>query len=90
MWELNSDEANVCSKCGTILVKQRSSFMEMRHHRHRAGAGALMAGLIIIILGFIFLISDVWNINIPWWPLVIIAVGVWLVARSVMRQRKYR
>ncbi|MCX8150819.1 MAG: hypothetical protein N3D85_04900 [Candidatus Bathyarchaeota archaeon] len=86
--QLNPDEANFCVKCGATLIKHSKVLRETRYHRHGSGTGALIAGLIIIIIGFSFLISDVWNIHIPWWPLAIIAVGMWLLVRAVMRQRR--
>ena len=86
--KLNPEDANICVKCGATLIKHSSGFMETRHHRQGTGTGALIAGVIIIIIGFSFLISEVYNINIPWWPLAIIAVGIWFLARAVMRQQR--
>ncbi len=98
---LNSDDANVCVKCGAPLNSGTGSetgpYWKHRHqhegdyHYHRGGGGiaGLVIGIIIIVVGLSFLLSDVYGVSIPWWPMVIIIVGIWLLVRAVMWRRRY-
>lgn len=52
---------------------------------------ALIGGIILILLGLVFLLE---NFNIvpgsitDWWPVVVIGAGVWLLAQSFRRGRQ--
>ncbi|MCS7115401.1 MAG: zinc ribbon domain-containing protein [Nitrososphaerota archaeon] len=43
----------------------------------------LVFGIIIIIVGFSFLLRELYGISVPWWPLVIIIFGVLIVAGAI-------
>ncbi|MBD3382002.1 MAG: PspC domain-containing protein [candidate division Zixibacteria bacterium] len=51
----------------------------------RGDVNKYLPGLILIILGFVFLLSQIWN----WfsfayiWPIIIIAIGVFLIYRAM-------
>ena len=96
---LNNDAANVCSKCGAPLnadQEQTGPAWRRRHnegeyHRyHGRGGGipALIIGVIIIVIGLSFLLSEVYGVSIPWWPIIVIVIGVWLIARAAMWRRR--
>jgi hypothetical protein len=96
---LNNDIANVCSKCGAPLNagqegagpywrRRRYEGEYYRHHGRGGGITALIIGLIIIVIGLSFLYSEVYGVSIPWWPIIVIIIGVWLIARAVMGRRK--
>lgn len=48
----------------------------------------MIFSVIIIVIGLSFLLSAVYGVSIPWWPIIIIIVGVWLIARAVMWRRR--
>jgi hypothetical protein len=96
---LNNDNANVCSKCGAPLNaeqegvgpywrRRRYEGEYYRHHERSGGITALIIGLIIIVIGFSFLYSEVYGVSIPWWPIIVIIIGVWLIARAAMWRRR--
>jgi hypothetical protein len=97
---LNSDSTTVCSKCGAPLIAgQAETGPQWRHRRYsgeyyehtRRGGGiaALIIGIIIIFVGLVFLVEPTYNISLPWWPIIIIIVDVWLLLRAVLWRRRY-
>jgi uncharacterized membrane protein YvbJ len=100
---LNSDEATVCSNCGAPLhgaATQSTPYGRQRRReeayydypRRGGGFAALAVGLIIVLVGLSILTADVYHVNIPWGPIVIIFVGVLILiaglrARSRWSQR---
>ncbi len=89
----NPDEAQVCSKCGAQLYTTGES----RHYRRmenecfglpRGGMIAgIVVGLIIILAGASFLVQQVYRIDIPWFPIVIIIFGVLILAGALYGRR---
>jgi hypothetical protein len=51
------------------------------------GKGSLIFGLILICIGSLFLMQNwygldwVWSVLATWWPLALIALGLWKVIR---------
>lgn len=94
---LNSDDATVCVKCEASLKAAEAADQHWRHTHHherdyrRGGGGiaALIIGIIVIVIGTSFLISEVYGVSIPWWPIVVIIVGVWLLLRAVIWRQRY-
>jgi len=94
---LNSEENKTCSKCGASLNSSGETNHHWRENRknargQRSGSGGfagLLIGLIIIVIGSSFLLSEIYNVSIPWWPLVIIIVGIWLLIRAIIWRRRY-
>ena len=99
---LNADDATVCAKCGAPLhgAKEESSpywrHRYMRHEedyrywRRRGAIATLILGLIIIFIGFLYLLEAVYHMPIPWWPIILILLGIYILARGIMRTRRYR
>jgi uncharacterized membrane protein YvbJ len=93
---LNPDEATICSKCRAPLnsTNEPSDYWRQNHKREReyrrknGGFSGLLIGLIIIVIGLSFLLSEIYGISIPWWPLAIIIVGIWLLIRAVIWRRR--
>jgi uncharacterized membrane protein YvbJ len=100
---LNPDDANVCSKCGAPLnagQEEARPYWRHRHHRDeyyghaRTGGGGLATlfiGIIIIVVGLTFLLSQVYAIPLNWsslWAIIIIFVGVWLLIRAFLWRRR--
>jgi uncharacterized membrane protein YvbJ len=99
---LNADDATVCVQCGASLygAKEESSpywrHRYMRHEedyrywRRRGAIATLILGLIIIFIGFLYLLEAVYHMLIPWWPIILILLGIYILARGIMRTRRYR
>ena len=100
---LNADDATVCAKCGAPLhgAKEESSpYWRHRHmryegeyygyYRRRGALATLILGIIIIFIGFLYLWSVLSGTSIPWWPIILILLGVYILARGIMRSRRYR
>jgi uncharacterized membrane protein YvbJ len=95
---LNSDDAEICVKCGAALYTGREETRAYWRHRReeyygRAARGgsiaALMIGVIIISIGLVFLVEQTFNIDLHWWPIIVVIVGVWLLVRAVLWRRRY-
>jgi hypothetical protein len=98
----NPDDANVCSKCGASLHpagmrEEWDPYWRHRHYRDEyyvrrgGGWGALLMGIIIIVVGLTLLLSQVYSISInwsAWWAIVIIIVGLWLILMAARRSRR--
>jgi predicted amidophosphoribosyltransferase len=97
----NTDDARICSNCGAALYTQEETsdyqtpYYYRRHryyareHRHRGfPLGALLAGAIIIIIGMAFLIEQTYNVDVVWWPFIIVVVGIGFLIRSVLWHRR--
>jgi len=97
---LNSDDASVCSNCGAPLhgarvesspyTRHRRWEEEYRDYPRRSGAFAALAmGLIIILAGFSILLSDVYNINIPWGSIFLVFVGVLMIVAGLRARSRW-
>jgi len=74
------------SNSGTSYLDRRERRRELKrelrelHGYHHHG---LVGGLILVLVGCIFLAGNFFNVNIAqWWPLIPIAVGVALLSRA--------
>jgi ribosomal protein L40E len=100
---LNSDEATVCSNCGAPLrparvetrreMRRRLRREEYEHRPRRGGAIAVLAiGLIFLLWGFSILVANVYGIDIPWGPILLVLIGLFIIiaglrARNRMSRR---
>jgi ribosomal protein L40E len=93
---LNSDDAIVCNQCGMTLrdsPKQTNAHWAQRQtdgsYNRRGGSRAtLFFGIIIIVAGLAVLLSELYGFAIPWWPIILIFVGLWLLIAGIRRSRK--
>ena len=95
----NADSATVCVQCGAPLhgasSEGRPYMGRVRYERkygfHRRGTPlvGLIIGVIVIFIGLSFLLRE-FDIFIPWWEIILILFGIYLVARwfSVWNRRK--
>ena len=97
---LNSDDASVCSNCGSPLHGTRVESSPYTRHRRweeeygdyhrRSGAFAMLAiGLIIILMGFSILLSDVYDINIPWGAVFLVFIGVLIIVAGLRARSRW-
>jgi hypothetical protein len=95
----NVDGASVCVNCGAPLYGTAEERPYRRYGRHegeyyyyRRHGGALagiILGLIIILIGFSFLVQQVYNISIPWWEIILIFFGIYIIARAALWHRRF-
>jgi hypothetical protein len=98
---LNTDDANVCIKCGSPLHgattetnygpywRRRRYEGEYYHYRGRTGIGVLVFGVIIILIGLSVLFSEVYGFNFPWWPTILILIGIWILFVGLRRSWRH-
>ena len=97
----NAEGATVCVNCGAPLygtsAKGRSYWGHRRYegeyygfHRRSGALATLIIGIVIVFIGFSFLLSETFNIRIPWWEIILILFGVWFIARAVMWTKRRR
>lgn len=94
----HADDATVCVNCGAPLYgassKGKSYVRYGRYEREgfpRRGKPiwGIIIGLIIIFAGFSLLLSELYNIDIPWVPILLILFGVYILVRFFqMRSRR--
>lgn len=96
----NDDKATNCSNCGAPLysVGERYPGSEREHYRRvenecfglpngRAIAG-IVFGAIIILIGLTFFLQATYNININFWPFILVIIGILIVAGALYGRRK--
>jgi uncharacterized membrane protein YvbJ len=86
----NADDAAVCVNCGAPLHGASSESKpyvgRVRYERefgsHRRGGPivGLIIGVIVIFIGLSLLLEQ-YDIVIPWWEIILILFGVYLVVR---------
>jgi len=96
----NAEGTTVCVNCGAPLygttTEGKSHWGSRQHAReyygfHISGALAtLIIGIVIVFIGFSFLLNETFNIRIPSWEIILILLGVWFIARAVMRMKHRR
>ena len=66
------------------MAKKRSE----RYARHREHVFPL-AGVILLVIGIVWFLNElnVFSINVPWVPLVVIVIGISLIVHRIYRRR---
>lgn len=94
---LNSVDPSFCIKCGTSLKDQMETNAysryghydkEPQYQRKNAGMSVLIFGIIIIIIGLSLLFPEV-SSKIPWWPIILILVGCWLIFVALRKRARF-
>jgi len=97
----NADGTTVCVNCGASLYgtsAEGKSYWGHRQykgkyygfHRRSGALTALIIGIVIVLIGFSFLLNETFNIRIPWWEIILILLGVWFIARAAIRMKRQR
>jgi len=90
----NSDDVKVCARSAISLC----STGEREHYRRvedecfgipRGGTVvSLVFGIMIILVGLSLFIQEVYDIPIPWWPLIIVLFGVLVIIGALYGFRR--
>lgn len=68
---------------GDRRERRRELKRELRELRHGHPGRGLFGGILLILIGCLFLAGNVFNINFgQWWPLILIAIGVAVLSRA--------
>jgi uncharacterized membrane protein YvbJ len=97
----NADDAMTCVNCGAPLYGSRAEgrpywrrrYSESEYygfHRRNGALVTLIIGVVIVLIGFSYLLSVIYNISIPWFEIVLILIGSWLIIRAIMRMNRRR
>ena len=96
----HADDATVCVQCGAPLYGTNSESKPYLRHGHyereygvhrRSGALAgIIIGLIIIFAGFSLLVAELYGIDIPWGPVIMILFGVFILVRLLQVRSRRR
>jgi uncharacterized membrane protein YvbJ len=88
----NADDATVCVKCGALLHgtagEGRTGWGRALYEREYGFHGrdrpliGIIIGIVVIFIGFSFLLRE-YGIPVPWFEILIILLGVYLVARAL-------
>ena len=81
----NLDDVEVCAQCGVPLysTREREDYRRVEDEcfgiPRRSSVVSLVFGIIIILVGLSLFIQEVYDIPIPWWPLIIVLFGVLVI-----------
>ena len=80
----NSNSNSQGSSYQDCRERRRELKRELRELRHCHPGHGMFGGIFLILIGGLFLAGNFFNVNLgQWWPLVVIAIGVWIVSRSL-------
>ena len=96
----HADDATVCVNCGAPLYGASGEGRSyVRHGRYEREHGfprrgrpilGIFVGLVIIFAGFSLLVAELYGIDIPWGPIILILFGVFVLVRLVQVRSRRR
>jgi len=94
----NEENATICINCKAVLKTPNSEKeSEVKPvccdsvYGYRRWGGALIGvliGIIVILIGFSLMVRQLYGISLPWFELIMIFLGVYLVIRALRINRK--
>jgi uncharacterized membrane protein YvbJ len=90
----NSNDVKVCAQCGFSLYSTRERENSKRVEDEclgiprRNSVASLVFGIIIILVGLSLFIQEVYDISIPWWPLIIVLFGTLVIIGALYGFRR--
>ena len=68
--------------CWDRRERRRQLKRELRELGHHPGHG-LFFGLLLIVIGGLFLAGNLFNFNFGlWWPLILVVIGIFILSRA--------
>jgi tetrahydromethanopterin S-methyltransferase subunit E len=94
----NVDTASACVNCGLPLYgasgerKPQVTPYDREYHYRRRGRTlvGIFIGLMMILASFGLLLSELYGIRIPWVPIMLILIGVFILARLLLVRNSRR
>ena len=79
-------EAGAASAAGNAVYEEGE-----RHYRYGSNSGAWIFGAVLVGLGFLLLLRNLWPIlwRIPFWPVILILVGALLLAGAFSHEHSH-
>ncbi|MBS7653174.1 MAG: zinc-ribbon domain-containing protein [Candidatus Bathyarchaeia archaeon] len=97
----NEDDAKFCSICGAPLYLPHRGEVGSRDVNPReriegecfgiprgSSVVGLAIGLIIVLAGLSLLLKELYQITIPWWPIAVIILGVFIIIGAILGSRR--
>src|SRR5512137_1748383 len=94
----NSDDSKFCAKCGSQLstlasapARNQDTTREQRRRERQEVFGTqrsfwpLLIGVAIVLWGISEIVQMYYHIDFPWWPIILILVGLFMVASALSR-----
>ncbi len=97
----NPDTATTCSNCGAPLYTVGGQYpgSEREHYKrvesecfglpHGGIIATIVLGTIIILVGLGLFLQATYNINVNFWPFILVILGILIVAGALYRRRRY-
>lgn len=96
----HAEDATVCVQCGAPLYganggsrphwKHGISEGEYGFHKKSGYLTGIIIGLIIIFAGFSLLMAEIFGIDVPWGPIIMIFAGVFVLIRLFQVRNRRR
>lgn len=97
----NEEDAKVCSNCGAPLYhpsrgEAASRSVDPRERIEEECFGiprgssvvGLAIGLIIVLAGLSLLLKELYQITIPWWPIAVMILGIFIIIGAILGSRR--
>ena len=96
----NPDAATTCSNCGAPLytVGEQYRGSEREHYKRVESEcfglpnggmiASIVIGAIIILVGLTLFLQTTYNIDINFWPFILVIIGILIVAGALYRRRR--
>lgn len=94
----NPEDAKTCAQCGALLYppppEEYRAYRRYEEECFGIPRGStvvtLFFGFIVVLMGLSILLAEIYQISIPWWPIVIIMFGLLIIMGALFRlSRKY-
>jgi hypothetical protein len=94
----NPDDSKFCASCGNALYpavepgQARSDGYARRGMERdmcfgvRGGFWPLLIGFAILLWGISLFVETTYGISFPWWPIVVIIIGLLIVVQAIRRR----
>ena len=96
----NADDSKFCAKCGQPLFPSAETPSEQRYPGYRTrrperdmcfgisgGFWPFLIGFAIVLWGVLEIVQQYYKVNIPWWPLIVIIIGLFIIVRGLNRAK---
>ncbi len=88
----NEDDTTFCVSCGANLTARRERRSDEYENMCFGGRGGspiwgMIFGVIILLFGVSWLLEQVYDIDIEFWPLVVVLIGLLIIVGAIRGRR---